>query len=166
MTLVHEVISKEDAEVALRSLARRYHEAVAAPEGDDGWERVLRTVPVGHSRSALGWIVHAGAALAAVGQAVAKLPMTSKPVLDLRPLRTRRAEPAASITLAVALKELTSASEMAAGAVDARRGEDWDRTFVFDETDMSVGQAVTTVVHELVKHLRDVEATIDAAVHH
>jgi hypothetical protein len=159
-----DVIAKEDAEVALRSLARRYREAIAGPEGDDGWERILRTVPNGATRSALGWVVHVSAMLAAVGQALAQLPMASKPALDLAALRARRAEPSTSLSLEAIERELKSSAEMAAGALDARRGDDWERSFIVDGAPMSVAVAVSGVVHEAVRHLRDVQQTIDAAV--
>ncbi len=163
---MNDVIAKEDAEVAIRSLARRYKEAVAGPQGDDGWERILRTVPKGHDRSALALVIRAGAVMAAVGQAVAKLPMAAKPILDLHGTQTRIVEPSSSHATDAVLRELINSCEMAAGAVDARRPEDWDRTLIVDGVERTVASAVSAAVQDLVKALREVETTITAATQH
>jgi hypothetical protein len=152
-----------DDVVALRSFPRRYRENVVGVRDDDAWDRLVRTVPAGKRRSALGWVAHSTDALRALADAVTALPHEAHPSLALGAIASAPSEPAPAVTIDEVLAGLTAAAARAADAVDARSSADWDREISVDGRNRPARDVLDTVVQAVARHLRDVDEAIEAA---
>ena len=162
MTSPFDSMTMADAAVTLRSLPRRFAEAVAGPVGDDSWDRTVRVIgPSG--RSALGSVALADAELVALGTAIASLPMEKSPVVNLGPVR-RTAEPARTATAADLLTRIKENALRAAVAVEGRGHDDFARKLAVDGKSTAADDYVRRTVAACLSHLTDAKEAIDAAL--
>lgn len=147
-----------DAAVTLRSLPRRFDEAVGGPVGDDSWDRIVRT-PGPSGRSALGSLAVADAELVALGTAIASLPLAKSPVINLGTVR-RTTEP--TVPLADLLSQLKENAKRAATAVEGRGHDDFARLVTLDGKPVSAENYVRRTVAACLSHLHDAQEAIDS----
>ena len=151
-----------DAAVTVRSLPRRFGEILNGPVDDDAWDRLVRTAdPSG--RSAAGWAAQTSTLLTALGTAIAALPMTARPAIELAKLTTGRTEPTRATDLATVLHELGDVAGRAATAIEGRQHDDFDRKCVVDGAEQPAYELVNTVVAAAVANLHHASAALDAA---
>ena len=91
-----------DAAVAVRSLPRRFGEILNGPLDDDTWDRLVRTTDTsGHS--AAGWAAQTTALLTSLGTAIAALPLTARPSVEVAKVLGARSEPSRATAVATVL---------------------------------------------------------------
>ena len=156
-------IAVSDAIVAIRSFPRRFREVVAGPVGDDSWDRIVRTVAHGQTRSALGWTHLASQMLGELGRTVAMLATNTKPSASIA-AQERLGEPGQTLGPTEVLSELASAATMAAVATEARTSNGWERVIAVDGADQTAHDLLSAVVHAVSRHLRDARVALDAAI--
>jgi hypothetical protein len=151
-----------DAAVALRSLPRRFREIVAGPEGDQAWDRLIRTLDAS-GRSALGYVVHTTAEVTALGTAIAALPLTARPSVSLAAIEKARSDVPQASTVAELTAQLEQAAVRGADAIHGRQHGDFDRNCIVDDAELSARDLVNHVVAFSVANLRHAQAALDAA---
>ena len=151
-----------DAAVAVRSLPRRFGEVLNGPIGDDSWDRLVRA-PDSSGRSAAGWAGQTSALITALGTAIAALPMTARPAVDLAKLTSARSEPPGATAVGPVLRELGDVATRAAAAIEARQTGDFDRKCIVDGHEKSAYDLVNDVVTTAVANLHHASSALDAA---
>lgn len=151
-----------DAAVTVRSLPRRFGEILNGPLDDDTWDRLVRT-PDASSRSAAGWAAQTTALVTALGTAIAALPMTARPAVELAKLTTGRSEPPRATPVTTILKELTDVAGRAATAIEGRQSDDFDRKCVIDGAEQTAYDFVNDVVAAAIANLRHAADALESA---
>jgi hypothetical protein len=155
-------MSMSDAAVALKSLPRRYREIVSGPINDEAWDRLVRSID-GSGRSALGWTIFTTQLVTALGTAVAELPLTARPTIDLAKIVRSRIEASKASTVEEITADLASNAERAASAIAGRSHDDFDRTVLVDGQEVEARTFVAQLVRDAVSHIRDADAAVTAA---
>jgi hypothetical protein len=156
-------ISFADAEVALRSLPRRFSEVISGPPDDPAWDRIVRAPSGTPARSALGWAATAASMATNLADLTDDLLRSSAPQLDLRDEAAASFQPDDTTSVASMLDSLRIASTRAADALAARRSEDSERTVHIDGEQTAFGDAVSRLVSEATGAIRRAQQAIDAA---
>ena len=156
------MMSMSDAAVALRSLPRRYREVVTGVDGDDGWDRLVRTVG-DQTRSALGWTVYTTQLVTALGTVILELPLTARPAIDLQKIDRSRVEAPRASTVADVVAELQTNAERAAVAITRRSHDDFDREVLVDGIAIEARQLVEVIVKHAVANIHAAETALTAA---
>ena len=153
-------MSMADAAVTLRSLPRRFAEAVSGPVGDDSWDRIVRAAgPSGHS--ALRSVAVVDAEMVALGTALASLPLETSPVVNLGPVR-RTPEPPRATSVADLLARVKENAGRAAVAVEGRGHDDFDRKLTLDSKAITAQDYVRRTIAACLSHLTDAKEAIEA----
>lgn len=155
-------MTMRDAAVTVRSLPRRFGEILNGPLDDDTWDRLVRT-PDAAGRSAAGWTAQTTALITALGTAIAALPMTARPAVELAKLTTGRSEPSRGTAIATVLHELGDVAGRAATAIEGRQPGDFDRKCLVDGAEEAAFDFVNRVVAAAVANLRHAADAVDAA---
>jgi sulfur carrier protein ThiS len=163
MSAPYDSMSMSDAIVTLKSLPRRFNEALAGPVGDDAWERTIRT-PGPSGRSALGCVGRADAELTALGTAIASIPLEKTPVVNLGPLDRKSFEPSATTEAADVLAQLGVNANRAATAIDGRGPEDFERTITMDGKSVHAHEYVRAAIATTISYLKHAQVAIENAL--
>ena len=150
-------VNFSDAVVALRSFGRRYSLVLSGPQGDDAWDRVVRT-PGAAGASALDLAATTTAAFEdlthTLGALAHKATLTaSTPAV---------ASVGSTTTVAAVLASLNRAAAAAANALAERRSDDEDRAITVDGHASTVGHYVSTSIQRAAHRLREIESAVGA----
>ena len=151
-----------DAAVAVRSLPRRFGEILNGPLDDDAWDRLVRTAD-SSGRSAAGWAAQTAELITALGTAIAALPLTARPTVELAKIVSACSEPPQATAIATVLHELSDVAGRAATAIEGRQHSDFERKCVVDGTEITAEALVTRVVEAAVANLHHAQTALDAA---
>ena len=151
-----------DAVVALSSFPRRYRAVLSGPPGDDAWERLVRTVPIGAMRSPLGWGTTATALLVALRHVAESLPSNHTPKAFITAIESSPNQPGSECDIADLIGDLDAAATGAAAAVKARSHDDERRTVSVDGVEQTFAGFLDHIVQAVAMNIRHAEDAVQA----
>ncbi|PLS75391.1 MAG: hypothetical protein CYG61_07520 [Actinobacteria bacterium] len=147
-------VSPADAVAAARSYPRRWRALLVRPDDDD--PAIVRRRPSSGEPSALELAAHAAATFTTVADSLRRVQAQDAPDIQIDPAGVAPTE-----SLAAVLERLTMGAETLAGAIDAVRGKEWERTGAVTGAPLRAVDVARHGVHRGIHNLRRAERVID-----